>query len=315
MQPKPTQGRNKMRNFKLNGIIKEVIEQGPNGDVAGLLQERLQIPLDKAEELAKRIQKDCKFEETPIELQKDQTMEDSNPNPKATSYSIEALSEREFERFMKWLLEELGFEIQADQPVDVGVNFVAAKGVEKTCIHARKCPLNLKIADSTVLDVNQAKQINECSQSIVAATSFFSEQAILCAEKLDIELWDRNTIIQKIEEAQNKTELEEQSCFPPYRRSLLESLLELEKTKDFIIEPKADGKYELHLPGIRHPLLSFQALGEEVVRCVFRIKYNEPVGEFEGEVLIGYNDAEEQFGPDGQDAYAAILEYLGQFVE
>ena len=70
------------------------------------------------------------------------------------------------------------------------------------------------------------------------------------------------------------------------------------------------------LPGIKFPLLTFQAKGDEVVRCVFRIKYNEPVGEFEGETLVGIDrSSNDRFGPDDIDAYAAIIKYLEQFVE
>ena len=95
----------------------------------------------------------------------------------------------------------------------------------------------------------------------------------------------------------------------------MQSLLRLEETKDFIIEPKADGKYDLHLPGVKYPLLTFQAIDGEVVRCVFRIKYNEPVGEFDGEALISVDRNNERIGPDGAEAYASIIKYLEQFVE
>ena len=108
---------------------------------------------------------------------------------------------------------------------------------------------------------------------------------------------------------------EEQSCFPQYKGSLFQSLLRLEETKDFIIEPRADGKYDLHLPGVKFPLLTFQAHSSEIIRCVFRIKNNEPVGEFDGAALIRSERNNDRFGPDGIDAYALIVQYLEQFVK
>lgn len=101
----------------------------------------------------------------------------------------------------------------------------------------------------------------------------------------------------KITEVRKKTELEEQTCFPQYKGSLLHSLLRLEETRDFIIESKADGKYDLHLPGVKYPLLTFQSDGDDIVRCVFRIKYNEPVGEFDGEALVSTDRNNDRFGP------------------
>jgi HJR/Mrr/RecB family endonuclease len=303
-----------MQVGRFNGVFKEIFEQGPNGDIEGLLQERLQIPLDKAEELAKRIRKECNLEAAP-EVFSDKKAEETMLQPKASVYFVEDLSEREFERFMRWLLEELGFEIQSNQQISVGLNFAAVKDGQKICIHARKYPLDLRIASSVVSGANQTKLTNGCRRSIVAVNGFFSQRAIFDAENLGVELWDRNMIVQKIEEVKEKAEVEEESSFPPYKGTLFQSLLRLEDTKDFIIEPKANDKYELHLPGIRYPLLSFQAQGGEVVRCVFRIKYNEPVGEFDGEVLIGVDSANVRFGADGQEAYALIIQYLEQFLQ
>ena len=88
----------------------------------------------------------------------------------------------------------------------------------------------------------------------------------------------------------------------------------MEETKDFIIERRANGKYDLHLPGVKFPLLSFQARLNSVVRCVYRIKNNVPVGEFDGLALIK-SDRNNRYGPDGERAYALIIKYLEEFIE
>ena len=69
------------------------------------------------------------------------------------------------------------------------------------------------------------------------------------------------------------------------------------------------------MPGVKYPLLTFQSHGNEIVRCVFRIKYNEPVGESEGEAIINTDRKNDRFGPDGEEAYSLIIKYLEQFVE
>ncbi len=67
--------------------------------------------------------------------------------------------------------------------------------------------------------------------------------------------------------------------------------------------------------GVKFPLLTFEIRAGEVSKCVFRIKFNEPVGEFEGEALIWCDRTNVRFGPDGAEAYSLITGYLEQFVE
>src|SRR5665648_179984 len=47
----------KMSYFKFNGVLEEIIARYPNIDVVEFLQDNLQLPLFKAEELATRIEK------------------------------------------------------------------------------------------------------------------------------------------------------------------------------------------------------------------------------------------------------------------
>jgi hypothetical protein len=100
--------------------------------------------------------------------------------------------------------------------------------------------------------------------------------------------------------------LEVQVNFPKYKGTLLDSLLSLGETKTFQVETKADGKYEVNLPGVKYPLLTFQVQNGAVNRCVQRIKYNEPVNEADGEVIAV---------ADEEHAYGLVMQYLELFVE
>ncbi len=304
-----------MSHHKFSGFFKEIIEQYPQIDIAGFLSEKLQIPLDKAEELAARIEKEFDLKEIKAEPNLEKT-EELETSPKTSVYSVESLSEMELEHFTKWLLEELNYEILPEKyPVDLGVNFVVAKDGEKIAIYVKSYPTTNRAPNSIVLKSSESKRACECQRALVVSSAYFSQQARLDAEALGVELLDRDTLASKIVEVIRKAECEVQSCFPLYKGSLLQSLLGLEETKDFIIEARADEKYDLHLPGVKYPLLTFQSCSGEVVRCVFRIKFNEPVGEFGGEVLIGCDRANNRFGPDGAEAYGLIIQYLEQFVE
>jgi len=319
--PKTNRRSNKMPYVKFNGILKEIIEQYPNIDVMSFLQDSLQVPLDKAEELAARIEKEYGLKGTiKPELNLQRVILDKPKKPEVSqrisSYPWESLSGKEFERFIKWLLEELGYEVYPEKyAADSSVGFIVLKDAEKIEIHAIMCPKNSVVPNSRVLKVQQTKSINGCQRAIILTTAYFSPKPIADAQKLNLELWDRDILDAKITKVRKNAELEVQSCFPPYKGSLLDSVLRLEDTGEFTLESRTDEKYDLHLPGVKFPLLTFEIRAGEVSKCVFRIKFNEPVGEFEGEALIWCDRTNDRFGPDGAEAYSLITGYLEQFVE
>jgi HJR/Mrr/RecB family endonuclease len=321
MLPKTNRRSNKMPYVKFNGILKEIIEQYPNIDVTSFLQDSLQVPLEKAEELAARIEKEYYLKstgKTEPNLQRVSVDKTKKPevSQKINSYPWESLSEKEFELFIKWLLQELGYEVYPDKhATDSSVGFIVSRDGEKIEAQAIKCPKNILVQNSSVLKVQEQKSIHGCQRAIILTTAYFSPIAISDAQKLNVELWDRDILNAKITKARKNAELEVQSCFPPYKGSLLESLLRLEETGEFMLESRTDEKYDLHLPGVKFPLLTFEIRADEVRKCVFRIKFNEPVGEFDGEALIWCDRTNDRFGPDGAEAYSLITGYLEQFLE
>ena len=310
-----------MRHVKFNGVLEEVLERYPDVDLVRFLEQKLQLPEFKARELALRIERDyCgelagKVKQNSETPQVSETPHKSRVSSKEAAYSVECLSGGEFERFLKWLFDELGFEVHPGKySADSGVDLVVSKNGEKVVIQGKRYPPDMLVSNSVVLKAQETMGVYGCKKSIVVATSSFTGQAICDAKRLGIELWDRNTLTAKIDEAKHAVEKDVESSFPKYKASLLQSLISFGDTKDFILERRANGKYDLHLPGVKFPLLSFQARFNEVVRCVFRIKNNEPVGEFDGSALIK-SDRNQRYGPDGERAYALIVKYLEQYLE
>jgi hypothetical protein len=150
------------------------------------------------------------------------------------------------------------------------------------------------------------EKIGDCPKALVITTASFTDSAKAEAEKAGVELWDNEVLQQKIKEAKNRVDLEVQVNFPKYKGTLLDSLLALGETKTFLIEAKTDGKYEVNLPGVKYPLLTFQTQNGKVTRCVQRIKYNEPVNEADGEIIAATND---------EQAYGLVMQYLELFIE
>lgn len=306
-----------MRFDKLNGILAEVAKLYPNIDIANFLSQELDLTIDKAEILAARIEKKFRQQNKPQNTVK-MLLE---KNDTATSldeavYLVEYLSENEFAYFVRWLLEELEYEVSPEKYVaDFGADLLAAKDGEKFVFLARRYPKMFKIANTIILMAQEAKYVYDCERIVVLTTTFFTPQTVAEVQRLNIALWDADILACKIAEVKNKVCKKEKMQFPQYARSLLQSLQQLVETKLFIIEPRAGEKYDLFVPWIKYPLLTYQINSGDVTRCVYRIKYNHPVAEREGETLICIDRSGNRLGPNDEQAYTAILLYLNHFME
>jgi len=320
MPPKTKRWNIKMGYFKFNGIFEEIIARYPNIDIVEFLQDKLQLPLFKAEELANRIEK--KYCLSTISKTEQKSVKNILEKPtnselpfQTNTCPIDCLSQKEFENFIRWLLEELSFKVEPkNYTATSGVDLVATKDGERIAIQARRYPKNHKVSDIIILISQDSKRIYECNRSIAIATTYFSEKAMADAKSGNVEIWDIDALSEKVCQVKKNADLDLQSCFPLFKVSLLQSLLRLQEEKKFIIEPRADEKFDLYLPGVKFPLLTFQTLRDSVIRCIYRIKYNEPVGESEGETLLSSAD-NQRSGPDDVEAYALVVEYLKHFVE
>lgn len=291
-----------------NGVIKEILEQYPNIDLAEYLADNLQLPMEKAEVLASRIekqilQKGIGAKEAKTLRLMEKSVEEEN---RTCSYPVDVLSEKEFEYFIKWLLGELGYEAQPANYVatQYGVDGVAVKDGEKVAVEAIRCPKAHKVTDS-IVRIMQEKR-GDCQKALVITTATFTDSAKSEAEKAGVELWDVEVLQQKLKQAKERVDLDMQVYFPKYKGTLLDSLLALAETKNFLLEAKADGKYDVNLPGVKYPLLTFQTQNGAVTRCIQRIKYNEPVNESDGEAITAADD---------EQAYTLVMQYLELFLE
>jgi hypothetical protein len=310
-----------VRYVKFSGVLEEIIERYPNLDIADFLAQKLQIPPDKAEALAARIEKQC-LQEAPnkTEQTRPRKMLEKPIKPEhipwAGTYAVGCLSQKEFVSFTGWLFSELGYKLQPERyESEWGVDFVAVEGDVKIAVVARRYPAQHEVSEAVGLVAQQAKHAHHCERCIVISTANFTQNVQARAQQEGIELWDPNTLDIKICEVQRNANRKEPYSFPPYQTSLLQSLLKLGKTKDFLVEPKSAEKYDLYLSGVRHPLLTFQGSSDVVTACVFRIKYNEPVSESEGEALITSKGDGTTAGPDDETAYGLIVKYLENFLE
>jgi hypothetical protein len=308
-----------MRCNNYNGLIKEICEQYPNIDLSDYLADNLQLPLDKAELLTGRIEKQILQKSVGGKRQKRLAIIErataEEEQPKTVSYTVDCLVPKEFDFFLKWLLSELGYEAQPEMyaPTDWGIDVVATKDGEKVAVQAIRCPRTHKVTEIAIHLMQEIR--GDCPKALVITSAYFTAQAKASAEKASIELWDAEVLNQKIAQAKEHANIEAKTDFPQYKGTLLQSLMALEETKIFRIEPRGEGKYDVTLPGVKYPLLTFQAQNGIVLYCIERIEYNEPVNEADGEVIVGFDEANQPIGPKDEEAYGLVIQYLEQFLE
>lgn len=304
-----------MNAENLNGVIKELAEWYPELDTVEFLQNRLQLPLYKAEELAKRIEKKFLVDTSSRKHNAASCLYQKSSNHLSTqrtnAYCIESLSPKQYEQLIDWLLVKLGYVVDQKKLGDFSsVNYIATKNGEKTSIQSIWCIKDCQITDSVFTLTKKSDKSNISKKSIVITSSYFTQQTIERANLINTELWDCKVLNQKIAEIEKDLLRVHVSAFPPYQGSLLQSLLRLSDSKEFIIEEKSNEKYDLYFPGIKYPLLTFQATSNGMVQCIFRIKNYEPVGENQGEII----SQEIKTMLDELSIYGIIVEYLEQFL-
>jgi HJR/Mrr/RecB family endonuclease len=310
-----------MNSVKFNGVLKEVVDHYNEQDLATFLKGRLKIPDYKAQLLAERLNNTFDFAGM-VELANRKNSISSIPRieeKKANKFNIYALDEisgREFELFLKWLFEEIGFKVELTKIVaDSGVDLVLSKDDEKIAVQAKRYRREIKVSNNTILKTHGGRDIYGCSKSIVVTTSYFTPQAVNDAKKLNVELWDRDSLSAKIDSINSATKtLQEKPRFPEYNNSLFKSLLALNEMGIFYVETKENGKYDIHRHGLRFPLVSFQVQAlNRVTRCVLRIKDNKPIGECDSELII-WSKRGYVYGLQGASAYKKIVRYLSDFL-
>jgi len=311
-----------MKYVKFTGLLKEIQEQyTPNFNIQEFVKIKLNTGDRKAKLISDKLLEVFDFNTDNL-LRKENAIEDSvekkdTTNGKFSIYSLDSISGKEFEDFLKWLFTELGYNVELTQvTADSGVDLVLNKDKIKIAVQAKRYNRNTKISNAVVLKTHGGMGVYKCHKSMIVTTSFFTRQAISDAKKLDIELWDRNHLSSVIDNINNHTEeMNNKVEFPSYEYSLYKSLLNLEKMGIFSLKNKNNGKYDIYRHGIKYPILSFRSNASQINHLSFRIKNNEPLPEYGSKSwdLIS-SDRGSVYGPGGSSAYSQIMAYLSEFI-
>jgi restriction system protein len=111
---------------------------------------------------------------------------------------VDSLEGTSFELALVELFEGLGFdEVTHIGGFDKGADIVMVREGERLAVQAKRQAT--PVALSAVRQLVDGIRRYDCDRGLVVTNSFFTQQAIECAEVWGIELWDRRTIAEFLE--------------------------------------------------------------------------------------------------------------------
>ncbi len=132
-------------------------------------------------------------------LEKLEKLDNSISENKKSIVDIDLMSGAEFEKFIAELLNKFGFNAQATKlSGDQGVDVIATKNDIKIAIQT-KC-YSMPVGNNAIQEAVAGKAYYHADKCMVITNSIFTKSAKNLAKANDVELWDREVLIEKLEE-------------------------------------------------------------------------------------------------------------------
>lgn len=117
---------------------------------------------------------------------------------KTTISDIDLMSGIEFEKYISRLFQSWGYKSHTTQETnDQGVDVIAEKNGVKIAIQT-KC-YNGVVGNSAIQEIVAGMKFYDADKAMVITNSTFTKSAIELAKKNNVQLWDRKTLIEKID--------------------------------------------------------------------------------------------------------------------
>lgn len=122
-----------------------------------------------------------------------------NSKEKYTISDIDLMNGHAFEDFIAMLFSKMGFSSNVTKGSgDQGIDVLAEKDGRKIGIQTKR--YSSKVTNTAVQEVVAGLKFYDCDQGLVIINNYFTDSARELAEVNDIVLWDRDMLIQKINE-------------------------------------------------------------------------------------------------------------------
>ena len=107
---------------------------------------------------------------------------------------IDAMTGEEFEELLKAHFEKLGYHVSLTPASnDYGADLILKRDGEITAVQAKR--YQAKVGNSAIQEIVAAKSYYKANKAMVCTNSYFTSNAKALAFANNVELWDRNTLI------------------------------------------------------------------------------------------------------------------------
>lgn len=110
---------------------------------------------------------------------------------------LDAMSGPDFEAALAELFDLLGDEVEHIGGFDKGADLVMTRDGERTAVQANRHTGSVGI--QAVRQPVDGIKCDACTRGLVVTNSYFTAQAIECAERWDVDLWDRRELAEYID--------------------------------------------------------------------------------------------------------------------
>jgi restriction system protein len=116
---------------------------------------------------------------------------------KAGMADLDKLNGEDFERYLEILFKKLGYQVQrTPYQGDYGADLILRRGNEQISVQAKR--YNRTVGVKAVQEAVTAKDYYSCNKAMVVTNSYFSRQARTLAKANNVELWDRNELVNRL---------------------------------------------------------------------------------------------------------------------
>lgn len=276
--------------------IREFIRKNEEEKAVELLQEKHKINKKKAEILLEQFKRINVAGKTEIPR-------------KVTPTGLDVLSDKDFSDFFHWFFSTFTFNIESEKFIDKNnLLIVASNPSNRIVVYANRNNPSVPVDHDTIKSIFNKIDVHKAGKGIVITSSYFTQNAILEAKNLNVELWDYNTFEEKIKSLETALKKSSEKVYlPEFEKDLVTTLPKLDNQYSLYIETKNDVKYYIRKRGVKNPLVTYHIISGKVEKCFKCV--NEKTFE-----ILRDRETIEINTKDEQKAYEELKSFLSVFV-
>lgn len=118
---------------------------------------------------------------------------------------VDRMGGDEFEQLIASVFERRGYVVRRTPGTrDYGVDLIIERGANRIAVQCKRRRLDTALGPSAVQEVYSGKEFYQCTRALVVTNVALSEQARAMAERLGVEVWERDRLTAELAEGQKR---------------------------------------------------------------------------------------------------------------